>query len=325
MADRPRISAVLCTHNGAAHLESQLRSILAQTRPVDELVISDDASTDGTRALLEAFAAQAPEGLDVLVEFREQALGVTANFEAAMARATGEVIVLCDQDDVWEPGKVEAFGAALGGSGLRLVFTDARLIDDSGSVLPGTLFGNLRVSAAERGAIASGRALDVLLRRNIVTGATAALRAELLAASTPFPASWVHDEWLAVTAAVLGAVELGPEPLTRYRLHGANQIGAPKLTRSTALSRFTQPRGPRNARLLERARALAERFEVDVAVPVQVRHALAEKLQHEIVRSDYPGSRVRRLLPILAEALRGRYRRYGLGVRDMVRDLVQPA
>lgn len=325
MADPLRISAVLCTHNGAAHLEGQLRSILAQTRPVDELVISDDASTDGTRALLEEFAAHAPDGLEVHVEFRERALGVTANFEAALRRATGQVVLLCDQDDIWEADKVEALRDALMAPGPRLAFTDAVLVDDAGAELPGTLFGNLRVSAAERRAIASGRALEVLLRRNIVTGATVALRAEVVEASTPFPASWVHDEWLAMTAAILGTVELGERPLTRYRLHGANQIGAPKLTGSTALSRFTQPRGPRNARLLERARALADRFGGDAAVPDAVRRALAGKLRHELVRSSYPASRLRRIVPVVAEALRGRYRRYGLGLPDVVRDLVQPA
>ncbi len=82
----------------------QLRSIAAQTRPVDEVVVCDDGSTDGTVDAVAAFAAASPVPVRVVRNARQ--LGVTKNFEQAVGLCTGDVVLLCDQDDVWHPDKV---------------------------------------------------------------------------------------------------------------------------------------------------------------------------------------------------------------------------
>ncbi|SEB00376.1 glycosyltransferase family 2 protein [Leifsonia sp. 21MFCrub1.1] len=321
MADR--ISVALCTHNGADFLPAQLASITAQTRHVDEIVVSDDASTDATRAILDEFRAAAPETLDVVLLVNEEPLGVTRNFETAIQATTGDLILLCDQDDVWSPGKVAELERLLAAEGALLAHSDARIVDGTGRPSGATLFETLGVGRAELEAEESGRGDEVLLRRNIVTGATCALRRELAAEAMPFPASWVHDEWLAIWAALDGGLRVSRQTLTDYRVHGRNQIGASKLTAESAVSRLRMPRSGRNARLAARAEDLLGRFAE--ARPGDPRIAvLRDKAEHERVRSSYPARRVRRVGPVLRELRTGRYSRFGGGARDVLRDLVQP-
>ncbi|WP_314146569.1 glycosyltransferase family 2 protein [uncultured Leifsonia sp.] len=319
-----RVSVALCTHNGEEHLPEQLRSILAQTRPVDEIVLSDDASTDRTRAILEEFRAAAPAGTRVIVLHNGEPLGVTGNFEKAVRATSGDIVLLCDQDDVWAEDKVASLVRILDEHGALLVHTDARIVDGTGAPTGDTLFGTLGVGEKELAAEERGDGRRVLLRRNIVTGATVALRRSLAEAALPFPPSWVHDEWLAMQAALLGGLRVSRRPLTDYRIHGRNQIGASRLTAESALGRLRAPRTARNARLLARAQDLHDRFAQERSEDAALLAVLAGKLRHERVRSAYPAARLLRVLPVLRELASGRYSRYGGGLRDVLRDLVQP-
>src|ERR1043166_3411462 len=101
-----KLSIALCTYNGAAFLREQLESIAAQTRTPDELVISDDQSTDGTLRLIEEFAETA--GFPVRVSVNESNLGTAKNFEKAISLCRGDVIMLSDQDDVWHSDRLES-------------------------------------------------------------------------------------------------------------------------------------------------------------------------------------------------------------------------
>lgn len=324
-----RISVALCTHNGASYIEEQLASVLDQRLQPHEVVVSDDASTDETIGVIERMlsARSAADLPDVRILRNAKALGVTANFERALAATTGELIALCDQDDLWHPEKLERLARVFGARpDLLLVHSDARLTDAAGRPMGRTLFETLGVTTDERRRVHRGEAFDVLMRRNIVTGATAMVRRELVERSVPFPAAWVHDEWLAVVGASTGAVDLVEESLIDYRQHGANQIGATSLTGLGRVQRLRAPRSRRNAMLLERARALAERMPLLQPQPSQAARRRAEaKLEHERVRSALPASRLRRPWPVLREWLTGRYSTCGLGLQDVVRDLVQPA
>ncbi|HEU5222619.1 MAG TPA: glycosyltransferase family 2 protein [Candidatus Lumbricidophila sp.] len=323
-----RIGVALCTHNGAAHVEAQVRSILNQTRPVDELVVSDDASTDATIRLVEATVAahvatgaQAPE----LKLLRNRLpLGVTANFEQALAATSSDVVALADQDDVWSPERVARALAELDAyPQAELVMSDARLIGGDGVDLRRTLFGTLGVDAALVDALRADP-FEVLLHRNIVTGATVLLTRSLLERARPFPSAWVHDEWLAIVAAVGGGIAVCDAPLIEYRQHGANQIGVTKRTVSVLLERLRAPRTDRNARLLARATVMAERMPALAVGRARVLAAAYEKLDHERRRSALPARRIARLAPVLQIWRTGGYRNYGLGAQDALRDLVQP-
>ena len=118
------ISVVMCTYNGAAYLKEQLDSILSQSYPIHEIVIQDDGSTDGTMELLASYAERQSK---IKVFQNEGPHGINPNFFSAMRRATGDYLALSDQDDIWEPRKLEKQVAAMGdcwlSSGLSIPFS----------------------------------------------------------------------------------------------------------------------------------------------------------------------------------------------------------
>jgi glycosyltransferase involved in cell wall biosynthesis len=325
----PSVSVALGTHNGAAFIEAQLRSILGQSRPVDEIVISDDASSDDTVALVEELVRRhrtSQPTPSLLVVRNASPLGITANFEQAMRTTTGQLVALADQDDVWHVDRVARSLAAFAADPrVALVASDARLVDETGVAIGDeTLFDTLRVGKSMRLALQSDTALDALLQRNVLTGATMMVSRELIEHAAPFPASWVHDEWLAVVASVRGRIAIVDGPLIDYRQHDGNQIGVRRLGAGGKLARLREPRSARNSRLLARASDLAARLPAIVEHDERVMDAVAAKLAHERVRSALPVSRFSRLRPIWREWRSGAYDRYGLGLQDVLRDSVQP-
>lgn len=324
-ASRPTVSVALCTRNGARFIVEQLRSILDQTELPSEIVVSDDDSTDATLDLVRStLAAHDGHPIELTVLRNSPPLGVTANFEQASLACSGELIALCDQDDVWLPERLRAaVDAFVADDALTLLFSDATLIDESGEALPNTVFESIRFTRSERREVQRGEAFRTLIRRNVVTGATAVFRAELLRRAVPFPASWVHDEWLAIIAAAIGRVAFLPIPLIRYRQHSRNEIGARKPTLRDKIARITEPRVQRNARLAARADALVVRAERG-DLPKSATAAIGAKASHEHSRLAYPVARYRRLLPVARAAVSGRYARFGRARYDILRDLLQP-
>ena len=324
-ADHLDVSVALATRNGARYLEEQLTSILDQTvRPV-QIVLSDDDSTDDTVAIARRIVGDA---IPLTVLVNRPALGVTANFAQAVSACTAPLIALCDQDDRWRPDRLETLIAVFRARPeVLLVHSDARLVDGAGVDLGQTLLGALELSRADRDLIHAGEAATVLLRRSVVTGATTVFRRSLLDAALPFPAGWVHDEWLATLACLTGTIELVEHPLIDYRQHGANEIGArrPGLVQKIRKV-LAEPRAARNARLEANYGALVERVTaLGASVPGDLAERVSAKHAHEVGRAALPASRVRRLSPVFREARRGGYRDYGHGWQDVLRDLLQPA
>jgi hypothetical protein len=325
------VSVALCTYNGAAYIDEQLKSILDQTLLPSEIVVSDDGSTDGTpdrvAEIIEDWRTSHPgETLSVRILRNPAPLGVTANFEQALAACAGDLVALSDQDDSWSAGKLQRLVTEFARHpDLLLVHTDARIVDGRGAPTGERLLATLYVSPAEVAALHSGSGIRTLLRRNVVTGATVMLRRELVKASRPFPVSWVHDEWLAVVAAATGGIDLIEEPLIDYRQHGGNQIGATSLDTAGKIARLREPRTARNARLLARAEVLDQRAPGLSPAPTdEVLAAIRGKLAHERMRSALPAPRIGRVGPVLRAWRSGAYARFGLGLPDVARDLVQP-
>lgn len=316
------IAVVMGTYNGADYLREQLRSILDQTRPPDQIIISDDASTDGTVAI----ARRALEGFagDVIITANSGPRGVVRNFTHGLELASTDLIALSDQDDVWHPDKLEKMIAPFERRPhLLLLHSDARLVDAVGAPNGDKLLQSLTMSTAIKSEVHGGHAAGILLRRNFVTGATTVIRRELLASAMPVPDGWLHDEWLAMVAASIGELDLVEEDLIDYRQHGSNEVGATVLGVVGRARRISESRAERNVRLLTRAEQLPERLVALRADGDLVAEAL-QKLHHERMRSDLPAGRFRRIPPVAGALLRGSYRRYGRGALDAVRDLFQP-
>lgn len=322
------VSVALCTHNGARFIAEQVASILGQTVPVTQLVISDDASSDDTVDIALNTIERARLGgarfvPSVVVLRNPVALGVTANFEQAIRATVGDFIALCDQDDRWHVDRVEAALAVFSSRPeITLVHSDAVLIDGDGAPMGHTLFDVLGIGPATIGQIHRGDALSLLTRRNLVTGATTMIRRTLLDDSLPFPAAWVHDEWLAIIAAASGGVDVVADPLIDYRQHGGNEIGAVELSLLGKVRRMLEPGSDRNSRLLARAQEVADRFP-ESSHPV-LGPMMQQKLAHEVVRAALPSWRIGRLIPVMREVATGRYGRFGRGIADAARDLLQP-
>jgi glycosyltransferase involved in cell wall biosynthesis len=320
-------SVALCTHNGALFIQSQLRSILEQGALPNEVVVSDDASTDATIGIVRSLAddfSSADVGLIILQNL--EPLGVTANFEQAIAATTGEIVLLSDQDDIWHPDRLSrALSEFEARRELDLLFTDARLIDEAGRPLEHSLFDTLEVDQNTRAAVRAGAAFPILIKRNIATGATIAFRRRLIELASPFPDAWLHDEWLTMIAASTGSLDLLNEQLIDYRQHSANQIGVRRATLLIKVAKVFEARGDRNLTLSRRAAQLALRLDMaDAQMAIGRREAAHEKAEMELARLSLPTSRWRRLGPILQIGRKGWYSRYASqGRLDMLRDLLQ--
>lgn len=322
-----RVSVALCTHNGARFIEEQLLSILRQSPPPDEIVLSDDASTDDTVslaiALIESHSDPRP---DLVVLRNPQALGVTANFEKAIRATSFECIVLCDQDDRWHSNRMSLLRRAFEDSlDLDFVFTDARLVGEAGEDLGVSLFDTLEITSNDLAAVHRGDGLSVFIRRNIATGATVMFRRRLLDIALPFPDGWVHDEWLAAIAATTGQLDVVEEPSVDYRQHTSNQIGVTVPSLRQKIRRVFEPRGTRNARLARQYSQLAQRLDqTTVPVPPEVRELIRRKAEFETRRESLTSPRIGRIVTVAALAIHGGYRRYASqGHLDIFRDLLQ--
>ena len=324
------VSVALCTHNGASFLREQVRSICLQTRPPAEIVLSDDASHDGSvevvRATVAECMAERP-GQPIALRIFENAvaLRVVKNFEQAISACTGDLIALSDQDDVWVPDRLERMVERFAlDENLWLLHTDARLVDAQGRDLGNTLFHALEVTSAEIKRVHTGRAFDVFLRRNLVTGATAMFRRALLADALPLPVEWVHDEWLGIIASVLARVDLLEEPLIQYRQHQSNQIGARRDTFREKVDKALAPRGDTHIKRAIKAELLLERLlQLGDRVPPGIIDKVRGKIVHQRFRTTLPASRLARCVPVFREAMTGRYNKFGRGVRGVVRDLFE--
>lgn len=320
-----RTSVVLCTYNGAQFLNEQLQSLLLQSRLPDEVVIGDDASVDGTLEILQAFVREAGErGIDVELSQHPRNVGYVANFDATLRRASGDVVFLCDQDDVWHRDKIARMAAAFEARPcLGLLHTDARLVDASGQDLSCRLFEALEISRAEIEAEHGGRTFDVLLRRNTVTGATAAIRRDALADALPVPSGWVHDEWLALRCSLAWQVDCLEWPSIDYRQHGGNQIGARRRTLREKLAGIDRPKRVFMADVADR---LQQFLQCCASAGQEIadgrRTEIESRIEHARFRARLPVGMAPRVRAILGEARSGRYRRYSSGWRSIASDIV---
>jgi len=204
------ISVCMAVCNGQRYLAAQLDSVLRQLPEDAEVIVVDDCSTD---ASLELIAAIKDGRIRTLRNSKR--LGVVATFERAIAEARGELIFLCDQDDLWTPTKVERFVATFGAdAGILLAISDARLIDGEGRLLAESFF-------AQRGGFVPGFLANLV--RNRYLGCALAFRAMLKPAILPFPPDIpMHDMWIGTLAAVKGRVAYIDEALIDYRRHQGN-------------------------------------------------------------------------------------------------------
>lgn len=206
------VSVAMASYNGNDFIREQLDSVLSQLGTADELVVSDDGSTDGTREILSEYAQK-----DARVKVIDgPQKGVIRNFEKAVTACTGDVIFLCDQDDVWDDDKYAAVTAAFDDDTVMLVMHDARLVDKEKNVVGDSFFATRNTKT---GFLKN-------LWKNSYIGCCMAFSKHLKPYILPFPdAIPMHDQWIGMTAQRHGKVVLLHRPLLSYRRHGDNATG----------------------------------------------------------------------------------------------------
>ncbi len=224
------ISVVLCTYNGEKFLSQQLDSILNQTHKVDEIIICDDCSSDTTSSILEEYRNRFPEVIKAL--YNKKSLKVIKNFEQAIKQSSGDIILLCDQDDIWKENKVDRivnyFQKNLG---ILAVFHELELMDEDNHThtLGETMLDKLDVNKQLLNRIKEENSwFQFLLFRNIVTGAAMAIKKEAKKYIFPFVThnvAIIHDYDIALVLSNQNKFDFLEEKLGYYRIHSAQQVG----------------------------------------------------------------------------------------------------
>ncbi len=226
------ISVAMTTYNGQLYIREQLDSILNQSLPVDEVIICDDGSTDGTVELLKEYEEKFPDRIRLFEN--DSNLGYRLNFKKAMSLCKGDYIFLCDQDDVWKKKKVELMLDKMKEMPqIQVLATSFTYIDGKGEKKPvvperGKSNNNLYLKEVPKGACVKV-SFEEYYNHNFFQGCALALRKELKDwVVDHFSTHVAHDYLINFTAARQDAMYFWNVSLFYYRLHEKNTIGVQK-------------------------------------------------------------------------------------------------
>lgn len=201
------VSVAMATYNGEKYIEKQIRSILDNLEEQDELIISDDGSTDKTIDIVKSI----DDKRITIVDGPE--LGIKKNFENAIKHTGGRYIFLSDQDDVWLPGKVDKVLGAFQKTKAPVVVHDCSIVDEDGSVIEDSFFKYRE----------SGPGFVKNFIKNTYIGCCMAFDAALKDVVIPIPMDIeMHDQWIGLIGDRLGKNVFIEDKLIEYRRHGDN-------------------------------------------------------------------------------------------------------
>lgn len=214
-------SVLLCTYNGEKYIYEQIESIINQSENVDEIIISDDCSNDNTIDIIKNNFLNCE--IDIKININKENLGFKKNFYNALELCSGDIIFFSDQDDVWMSNKVKRVMEIFKeNTNALLVFSNAEVTDQKlnkvSYLLDDVHFDDSIMND-------SYSQLKNILADNFITGATMAMKKDLIDKAMPFGTNWPHDYWFGVVAAINCGLYVIKEPLIKYRQHENNTIG----------------------------------------------------------------------------------------------------
>ncbi|HTY14510.1 MAG TPA: glycosyltransferase family 2 protein [Methanoregulaceae archaeon] len=318
-----KVSVALCTFNGERYLKDQLDSILQQTVMPDELIVCDDCSTDNSMNIIDSLRNVAPFRIRVCVNKRQ--IGSTKNFEQAISKCEGDLIFLSDQDDWWNPEKIEITAKTCRGNIMNGgAFSDANIVDENLQPLNKTLWNTVGFSPKQQNKFSGRGAIEILLKQNVVTGATLAFSAKYKNYLLPIPEIWVHDAWIALLLACRSNLQCIPTPLIKYRQHHCQQIGIKNYSFRQRIDEAK--RNNRNTYLMEaeRYRLAGSRIESPgwLSDTSDISAIIEEKINHLQKRSSIDNYKINRLTIPLSELFKGRYHHYSFGWKSFMKDII---
>ncbi len=224
------IGVCIATYNGSAFIEDQLKSIINQTMGVDEIIISDGGSIDNT--VEKCKKTLKGSSIKYQIFTTKNRLSVTENFEKAIRHANSEYIFISDQDDVWINNKVFDVIRVMKDRKAGCLFSNALLVDKNLNSLNQTLWDSVNYNHS-RDEVTSINAGDVafineLLKHNVETGMCMCIHRELLNYALPFPKNVLHDNWIALIAALSTNTVAYNKELVLYRQHENNVVAGTK-------------------------------------------------------------------------------------------------
>ena len=233
-----KVSVALATFNGEKYIAKQLHSLLFQRRTIDEVIIVDDASTDKTADIIRDFIEK-NQLLNWHIYINEKNIGFLKNFKSAIEETTGDVIFLCDQDDIWCKTKVDSMlNRFESDERIKAIYSGFKIIDETDNVINSRqkmLHSNnnlikFRVEPFETVKID----LSTICKYNISPGCTLAFTREVKDIYLEKTKSiCVHDWEIALIAAFLDGLYFFNTPLTHYRIHSGNTIGLSELAQKS--------------------------------------------------------------------------------------------
>lgn len=198
-----KISVCIATYNGEKYIRQQLGSILGQIGESDEIIISDDSSSDRTVEIIKTFDDKRIRLLE-----NNRFHSPAYNFENALEKATGDIIFLSDQDDIWLENKVKIMTGLL--QQYELVVSDCIIINETGDILQESFF-NIR---------GSKKGLLNNLLKNSYMGCCMAFNRKILDIALPFPDNLsMHDMWIGMIGELYGKTYFCDQKLVKYRRH----------------------------------------------------------------------------------------------------------
>ena len=218
--DKPLVSILMAVYKpNEKWLREQLSSLNKQTYSNLTLLIYDDCpdiplDEEIVRELITAFPYRIIRG--------EKNNGSNKAFERLTIEGEGKYYSYCDQDDVWHKDKVQRMVSVLEETGSPMVCSDLAIIDHNGEKLADSI---TKYRKRHIFVDAKSNLAGYLLVKSFVTGCAMMMRSDIAKRSVPFVDSLIHDQWLAINAALVGKIEVIHEPLIDYRQHGGNQTG----------------------------------------------------------------------------------------------------
>ena len=200
----------MATYNGARYLHKQLGTILSQVESDDEIIISDDGSQDDTLNIIASF-----DDIRIKVYKNDTFNSPIFNFEHALKYVSGDIVVLADQDDIWDSDKLAIIRKSFRNKNQKYSFKmyNGQCINENDEVIKEDLFAYLNVR--------DGLVKNII--KNSFIGCNIAFTKDLLEVALPFPKDIpMHDVWLACNAYLYGEVEFVNSKIFNYRIHENN-------------------------------------------------------------------------------------------------------
>ena len=216
-----KISIVIAAYRGEKYIGPLLESLFAQSVKADEILISDDSADDATKEEIGKYLTASP--IPIFYSRNEHVLGAAGNFAHILGKARGEVIFICDQDDVWLPEKMELLLQELDQHPeMDVVFCNSRVVDGSLNDLGYSTRDVVNFTPEDAEKLNSGN-MRPLFHTPMLYGHNIALRKRFLHYMLPMPELPSYDLYIALLAGALGCVRCVYKDLTLHRRHGENQ------------------------------------------------------------------------------------------------------